>query len=254
MPWSVKAQELIRVQYASVAAAGLPALAAAQKSLEEAVIRDIDGKELLMAEHSAVIGKIDAMRKFRGAYQRYCWKVGSLADLRLAPFHILAAEGHVFIDKPHSWHMDLISRLCSGSRVPGLLFATATRTVDLESSQSEQGATDWWEEMTAGGGEGMVVKPMDFTVKGDRGLLQPAIKVRGKEYLRIIYGPHYDSPVNLERLKVRSTASKRRLAIIEYALGIEALERFVAKEPLRRVHECVFGILAMESEPVDPRL
>jgi hypothetical protein len=34
----------------------------------------------------------------------------------------------------------------------------------------------------------------------------------------------------------------------------KVLECFVRQEPLRRVHECVFGVLALESEPVDPRL
>lgn len=74
------------------------------------------------------------------------------------------------------------------------------------------------------------------------------------EYLRIIYGPEYLAPHNLERLRERNLGKKRSLAQREFALGIEALERFVAGEPLHRVHECVFGVLAMESEPVDPRL
>jgi protein phosphatase len=100
----------------------------------------------------------------------------------------------------------------------------------------------------------MVVKPYDFVARGKRGLVQPAVKCRGKEYLRIIYGPEYTAAENLERLKSRGLAAKRSLAIREFALGIEALERFVRKEPLRRVHECVFGVLALESEPVDPRL
>ena len=43
-------------------------------------------------------------------------------------------------------------------------------------------------------------------------------------------------------------------ALREFALGIESQERFVRHEPLRRVHERVFGVLALESEPVDPRL
>jgi protein phosphatase len=47
---------------------------------------------------------------------------------------------------------------------------------------------------------------------------------------------------------------KPSLALREFALGIEALDRFVSGEPLRRVHECVFAVLAMESEPVDARL
>ena len=84
--------------------------------------------------------------------------------------------------------------------------------------------------------------------------MQPAIKVRGPEYLRIIYGPEYRLPGNLDRLRARNVGTKRSLAGREFALGIEALERFVSREPLRRIHECVFGILALESEPVDPRL
>jgi protein phosphatase len=113
---------------------------------------------------------------------------------------------------------------------------------------------EWWEELTGRGGEGMVVKPIDFVTRGSRGLVQPAVKCRGREYLRIIYGPEYALSENLERLRERGLSTKRSLALREFALGIEALERFVRKEPLRRVHECVFGVLALESEPVDPRL
>jgi protein phosphatase len=111
-----------------------------------------------------------------------------------------------------------------------------------------------WEELTGRGGEGMVVKPLSFVVRGKKGLVQPAIKCRGKEYLRIIYGPEYDAPANLERLRSRGLGAKRSLALREFALGVEALERFARREPLRAVHECVFGVLALESEPVDPRL
>lgn len=104
------------------------------------------------------------------------------------------------------------------------------------------------------GGEGMVVKPFEFIARGPRGLVQPAVKCRGPEYLRIIYGPEYTTPENLERLRQRGLSAKRSLALREFALGMEGLERFVQREPLRRVHECVFGVLALESEPVDPRL
>lgn len=104
------------------------------------------------------------------------------------------------------------------------------------------------------GGEGMVVKPMDFIVQGSRGIVQPVVKCRGQEYLRIIYGAEYSAPENLQRLRQRGLSHKCSLAMREFALGVEALERFVAHSPLRRVHECVFGILALESEPVDPRL
>jgi PNKP adenylyltransferase domain, ligase domain len=100
----------------------------------------------------------------------------------------------------------------------------------------------------------MVVKPFDFVARGRRGLVQPALKCRGAEYLRIIYGLEYSAPENLDRLRARGLSVKRSLALREFALGVEALERFVREEPLYRVHECVFGVLAMESEPVDPRL
>ena len=143
-------------------------------------------------------------------------------------------------------------RFCKAS--DGLLLATSYRQVDVTDTASVEEATQWWEELTGRGGEGMVVKPLDFIVRGRRGLTQPAVKCRGPEYLRIIYGPEYLLPENLERLRSRSVSTKRSLALREFALGIEALERFVRQEPLRRAHECVFGVLALESEPVDPRL
>ena len=85
-------------------------------------------------------------------------------------------------------------------------------------------------------------------------LIQPAVKCRGAEYLRIIYGLEYSLPEHLERLKQRGLGKKRSLALREFALGIESLDKFVKRAPLRQVHECVFGVLALESEPVDPRL
>ena len=184
------------------------------------------------------------------SYRRYCWAVTNLDDYRLAPFHILASEGAVHTDKPHTWHMEMLARFCGD----GLLFATPYKVVRTNDEAEVAGAIAWWEELTGKGGEGMVVKPLDFVAHGPKGLLQPAVKCRGKEYLRIIYGPEYTVPENLSRLRKRGLGMKRSLALREFALGIEALERFVRREPLRRVHECVFGVLAMESEPVDPRL
>jgi protein phosphatase len=135
-----------------------------------------------------------------------------------------------------------------------MLQATPYLNVDLLDPTSQEQGVRWWQELTGRGGEGMVVKPQAFIVQGKKGLVQPAVKCRGPEYLRIIYGPEYAAPQNLERLRARGLGAKRSLALREFALGIEALERFVRREPLRRVHECVFGVLALESEPVDPRL
>ena len=126
--------------------------------------------------------------------------------------------------------------------------------VDVTDPESQAAGVRWWDELTEGGGEGMVVKPLEFIARGRQGLVQPAVKCRGREYLRIIYGPEYTAPENLERLRARGLAAKRSLAVREFALGVEVLGRFVRREPLYRVHECVFGILALESEPVDPRL
>jgi protein phosphatase len=190
--------------------------------------------------------------KYRAAYRHYCWPVRSLADVKLAPFHLMASEGRVHADKDHLWHLSTLGAL--SARDDELLVSTSHRRVELTDPVSENAATSWWEELTARGGEGMVVKPLSFVARGARGLLQPAVKCRGSEYLRIIYGPEYDAPENLERLRSRGLSTKRSLALREFALGIEGLERFVRKEPLRRVHECVFGVLALESEPVDPRL
>ncbi|HEY0035974.1 MAG TPA: hypothetical protein VGB66_04755, partial [Longimicrobium sp.] len=212
------------------------------------------------AERGAPVGeigeRIGERRQSAEAYARvygaYCWPVRSVDDLRLAPFHLLATESAVHVDRDHLWHMQIIGRLRDAAG--RVLYPTGYRVVDVTDSDSQAEAVAWWEEMTGGGGEGMVVKPLDFIARGRKGLVQPAVKCRGREYLRLIYGPEYTLPDNLERLRQRGLGAKRSLALREFALGIEGLERFAAGEPLRRVHECVFGVLALESEPVDPRL
>jgi polynucleotide kinase-phosphatase len=247
MPWSVKAEDLVRGQYASVGAVANAATHAALDVLRATAARVPDAAPI--AETFAA--RAEMAGKYVDAYRRYCWPVASLADVRLAPFHILATEGAVHIDKDHVWHMESIAAMTNGSSI---VSTTPYKVVELSDETSVREATEWWEQMTARGGEGMVVKPFDFVVDGPRGLAQPAIKCRGPEYLRIIYGPEYSAPENIVRLRKRSVGGKRSLALREFALGIEALQRFVARQPLRRVHECVFGVLALESEPVDPRL
>lgn len=196
--------------------------------------------------------RVTLVAQYVDAYRRYCWPVQSLADFKLAPFHLLATQRGIHTDQDHRWHMSTLARICQAD--PALLLATDHQVIDLTDPDSEAEGVRWWEALTAAGGEGMVVKPLPFIAYGRRGLVQPAVKCRGREYLRIIYGPEYTAPEHLERLRARSLSAKRGLALREFALGIEALERFVRGEPLRRVHECVFGVLALESEPVDPRL
>jgi protein phosphatase len=248
MPWSAKAQELLRRQYAAVGSSATAALPEALQGLNQAATQDADIASL----RDRVRERASLAEHFVAAYRRYCWPVHSLSDLKLAPFHLLASEGHVHLDRGHQWHMQTLAQLCAAA--PDLLLATANRKVDLVDNDSQKQAIDWWTEHTERGGEGMVVKTLHFVEKGRRGMVQPAVKCRGREYLRIIYGPEYTLPENLERLRSRGLGRKRSLAVREFALGIEALERFVRREPLRRVHECVFGVLALETEPVDPRL
>lgn len=249
MPWSAKAQALIKEQYASVGAAASGALPMVEQVLQMAVDRGIKDALPSLEKFSQ---KNKAIEKYVHAYQNYCWPVTSIDDYKLAPFHILATEGQVHFDKNHQWHMKTIQEISKGD--DQLFMATPHKIVDLTDSKSFEEAVQWWLNLTQNGDEGMVVKPYDFIAYGTEGVLQPAVKCRGKEYLRIIYGPEYDAPENLERLKNRSLSRKRSLAIREFALGLESLERFVKKEPLRRIHESVFGVLALESEDVDPRL
>jgi protein phosphatase len=249
LPWSAKAQELVKNQYAAVAAAAGAALPQAEAALAQAAARGLDGAAALLARTSA---RRTAATDYADAYRRYCWPVQSLDDLKLAPFHLLATEGHTYFDRDHAWHMETLRALSLAD--PRLLRATPYRVVDLTSLAEVEAAIEWWTDLTNGGGEGMVVKPYDFIPTTGRSLVQPALKCRGREYLRIIYGPDYLLPGNLERLRQRNIKGKRNLALREFSLGVEGLERFVAGQPLRLVHQCVFGVLALESEPIDPRL
>ena len=249
LPWSAKAQELVKSQYAAVAAAATAALPQAEAALTQAAARHLDGAAELLARTSA---RREAATAYADAYRRYCWPVHSLDDLKLAPFHLLATEGRTYFDRDHAWHMETLRTLTLADS--GLLRATPYRTVPLADPAEVESAIQWWTDLTAAGGEGMVVKPYDFIPESKKGLVQPALKCRGREYLRIIYGPDYLLSGNLERLRQRNVKAKRNLALREFALGVEGLERFVAGQPLRRVHQCVFGVLALESEPVDPRL
>ena len=248
MPWSAKAAALLRAQYGPVASASRIGLGAAVAALQRAGARGDATRELLQ-RYRARATMADA---YAQAYRRYCWQVGSVDDLRIAPFHLLATEGSVHADRDHGWHMQTLADLCAGR--DQLLQATPFRTVDLDGEAARDAATAWWEALTEAGGEGMVVKPWDYAAVHRGRLMQPALKCRGREYLRIIYGPEYTAEEHLQRLRERDVGSKRSLAVREFALGIEGLERFVARQPLRRVRECAFGVLAMESEPVDPRL
>ncbi|MFE4832742.1 polynucleotide kinase-phosphatase [Streptomyces sp. NPDC056672] len=250
MPWSLKATGLLRTQYAAVGAAAGAAFPAVTRALEAAVSRGVEATALLTAQRDRAI---DAAA-FTEAYRRYCWPTDGLAGVRLAPFQLLAVQGRSLAAVPHDQQLAWLDRLVEHDPT-GLLQVTRRLIVDTGDEASVRSGTDWWLEMTERGGEGMVVKPLAALVRDEKGrLVQPGIKVRGREYLRIIYGPEYTRPENLQRLRSRFLGHKRSLALREYALGLEALDRLAEGEPLWRVHEAVFAVLALESEPVDPRL
>jgi protein phosphatase len=249
LPWSAKAGELLRRQYAPVGAAARAVLPAVVSVLEHAAARGLHVADLLDAQRRRLINA----HAFTAAYGRYCWPVGpGLDGIRLAPFQILAGERSSHASRDHAWHLDLIDRLVEAD--PGLLHPTRRLVVDVDDPASIEAGTAWWTDLTGAGGEGMVIKPLTGTVRGPRGPVQPGIKCRGPDYLRIIYGPDYTEPANLPRLRQRNINRKRSLAVREHALGLEALRRLTTGEPRWRIHEAVFAILALESEPIDPRL
>jgi protein phosphatase len=248
LPWSAKAGQLLRDQYAAVGAAARASLPVAVDVLAQAAAAGLPVGPLLERTRARDVNAA----AFTDAYRRYCWPTDGLGGVRIAPFQILASQSRTYQERPHSWHLDVADRLVAAN--PDRV--TPTRRIHVDTTDPDSVATglDWWSELTAAGGEGMVVKPAANLTRGRKGVLQPGLKVRGREYLRIIYGPDYTEPANLDRLRSRNLGHKRSLALREYALGLEALDRVARGEPLWRVHECVFAVLALESEPVDPRL
>ena len=248
MPWNTKASTLIRDQYAPTGKAASIGTGLVLDALTRFSARGT-------ADVASEIGRFERRHanaaSFDATWRGYSWETPSLDDVRIAPFHVLASEGHVHVDKPHTVHMEWIGKMLG---TDGLLAPTEWHVVDLSSQEETDAVTARWIEDTSGGAEGIVVKPLAFTVVNGRDLVQPALKVRGKDYLRIIYGVDYDMPENLDRLRERAIKSKRMRAVREYALGVEALERLVRREPLRRVHECVAAIIGLEADLSDPRL
>lgn len=248
LPWSAKAQGLVRAQYAQVGAAARSSMPAALGALEAAAARGVD----VGAVRERVSGRAENVDRFVDAYRRYCWPVEGLDGVQVAVFQVLASEGATYEERDHAWHLAVADRLVAAD---GALFRPTRRVfASLASDDECAAATAWWEDLTGAGGEGMVVKPaLNLDLARDKPT-QPGLKVRGPEYLRIIYGPDYLEPAHLATLRQRQVGRKRSLAAREYALGIEGLRRAAAGEPLWRVHECAFAVLALESEPLDPRL
>ncbi|MBA4021293.1 MAG: polynucleotide kinase-phosphatase [Gordonia sp.] len=248
LPWTAKAEAMVRSQYAKVGAAATTAIPATIGVLEAAAARGADVGDLLARTRS----RADNAQRFVDSYRHYVQPIDNALGIQVAPFQVLASDAGTYEKHDHLWHLDIADRLVHSD--PELFRSTRRLVVDTADETSLAAGVEWWEDLTANGGEGMVVKPLNNLVRGPKGLAQPGLKVRGPEYLRIIYGADYTDPSTLSRLKQRNLGHKRSMALREYALGLESIRRAVAGEPVWRVHQCVFGVLAMESEPVDPRL
>ncbi|MDM4763649.1 polynucleotide kinase-phosphatase [Galbitalea sp. SE-J8] len=247
LPWSLKAEDIIRDQYAAVGAAAGLALPRSVAALEAAAARGIDVSALLAATRE----RTDDAIRYADVVRRFGAPVPA-DGIRFAPFQLIAAEGGLLVERPHAWHLGVAERLAAAA--PDLVRTTRSIDVRVDDPGSVEAGVAWWERLTANGAEGMVVKPAAGLVRRGRSIAQPGLKVRGREYLRLIYGPDYTRPDAIARLRDRGLGRKRGLAAREYALGLEAARRFAEGEPLWRVHEAVFGVLGLESEPVDPRL
>ena len=245
MPWNLKAKELISNQYAHVAENAILDRSKLKTKLEDAAQENSDLGRFL----EEIEKKLENAKTFKEVFQKYCWDIEGAKKIQIAPFHILAHSNQTFFDKSHIWHMEKNQELAAEST---LFVQTEYKIISDEASEKE--VIEWWKEMTVEGHEGIVIKPEHFIETNKGKLLQPAIKVRGRKYLNIIYGMDYLLPENLKRLKKRSAGKKGKLALREFALGVEGIQRFINEESIERVHECVLATLAMESDPVDPRL
>lgn len=245
MPWNLKAKELISSQYAHVSENAILDRSLLKNKIESAMGKNEDLK-IWFKEYE---DKLDNARVFRDVFQKYCWEINDIDQIQIAPFHLLAHSRETFFDKPHTWHMEMNKEF---SKMENLFVETEYMIIDNAASEEE--AIKWWDAITSDGHEGIVIKPEAFISTSKGKLVQPAVKVRGRKYLNIIYGMDYLQPENLKRLKKRNVGKKQKLALKEFALGVEGIQRFVNGESIERVHECVLGTLAMESNPVDPRL
>ena len=245
VPWNLKARELIASQYAHVAEASMMDRSTVLDKLREAQAAGRNVDDWLQE----TAGKLANAETFRDVFQKYCWDVDDIGDIRIAPFHTLAHSTGAFWEQTHEWHMEQNREF---ARMSTLMMETEYRVIASEADEAD--VIRWWDEITAEGHEGIVIKPETFRAWNNNKMIQPAIKVRGRAYLHIIYGMDYLAPENLSRLRKRKTSKKERHALMESALGMEGIERFIRREPVERIHECVLATLSLESEQVDPRL
>ena len=253
LPWSMKAGGLIRNTFAAVSASGISFTTEASDALtrfgQRTDLVEVDWIKVLSCLEGLKHTK-ENLKLYEQAWSNYCKTYNSVADLHFAPFAILATEGKVWADVSHVDQMVLLTKLAYESS--GFLHQTPWMKVDLNDEQSVDKVIAWWEQLTRAGHEGLVFKaPTLFPTEQG---LSPSLKVRGSEYLRIIYGHNYLDSTVLPGLKKRSTGNKRRMARTGLALSLETLSLFVEGASLQRVYKSAWAALALHSEEIDVRL
>jgi protein phosphatase len=246
LPWSVKAAD-------SAEESGLVEAARLVLSNTAAAIVGSSVSSLGAHWRNAVNAEQESLERYDLMFKKYRTEDSGLSAIRFAPFHLLAAEGQAFFHRSHLWHMETLCHLARFGN--GFLIPTRYEVVTLDDRRTWSKTEHWWEELSADSSEGLVVKGLPFVPRGRRGLAQPALKCRTSDHLRLVYGPRYDSgesrEVLLSRTSLLRRRNKHRRILRQFALSMEAVNRFVKRSPMEDVHQCLLGVLAQEVAPME---
>jgi hypothetical protein len=244
LPWSIKAAD--SSEESDLAEAGFLVLKATSEALDPSTRSVVRRDWLERVEHG-----ISGLNSYNAMFRKYRSEAHDLRALRFAPFHLLAAEGRTFFDRPHPFHIEVLSRIAKSGA--GFLIPTRQQIVCTSVRATWEQTISWWEEISKQSSEGFVVKPFPFVPRGRRGRAQPALKCRSSEHLRLVYGPDYDTRDHRESLASRQALgrrrSKHRRILRQFTFAMEAVTRFVQRNSLDAVHECILGVLAQEVAP-----
>lgn len=245
LPWNAKGSGLLTNQY-------LPVLDSS-KSLNNKLLGNLEGIKGLEHIVKEVNNNLINIDKYKEQLENYCWDA-DITNIKIAPFHLLAHEGKTYFDKTHEWHLNHFNELID---IPSndLFEKTPYVLVDLDDEDSIKKAVDFWLDVTAKGYEGVMFKTETFIEKNDEGeTILPMMKVRGKDYLRIIYGINYNDDKYIHQLRYRNVSKKRFLHYKQTALAVESVKLFANGESFDKWHDYVFANLCLGNVVTDHRL
>lgn len=182
-------------------------------------------------------------------YERQVEFYGYKGTPSFEPFQVLKLDDQVLPFNNHEGFFKLSSRPC--------------KLIDLEDSKSYgdvEKLFDCWQKQPEWFGEcqaleGVVIKPLDPKLTD----VAPYIKVRNTEYLRMVYGPYYDHPLDYQTLLDKKRLGKKlKLSIKEWELGLKMLALNSETFSLENEEALSLFVDFMRSEfqlkSVDPRL